>query len=489
MFDEIETATEAEVFEVLGRYTAGNVGVVEAAIELSIAPDVFRDILEQHDIAVREPSKQEIVENVAECLHEMDTGDGYQYSHSDEKQVEEGISAIIERVNVDTDQFRLSEQRLRKQIKESVWKAKSENGDTADLFWSDMDDIHRTLGTQDRTTYTIVFPLNVVFDEVERPDEYDSLGYSVQAISSDEWDDYCDRAYEAEQERAEESDVINDRNKLEEWFSDSPNQLDRQGQTYWLMEIDALDPRYASDRCVEALQYLLGRINFALTRNQLEGMQINSSVWNTRWQDLRLPFIYLVFEDSDYLKFSYSTDPTPRRSTILAGHDASRYTEYFDEILSLNGSLNEMEARLVKSMSSFQDGVTNTDRENAFLDYWRGAERLTLTTETDTTSTVVQRARTVARSSNVVSQSTVRDKRNKLVHEGDSVEITTDDTNTVKDMLEVLIRLYVDKSGEWGHEEFLFFFEHADKSDAALEHLEDDRQSDIDMVEEIRQMS
>ena len=159
------------------------------------------------------------------------------------------------------------------------------------------------------------------------------------------------------------------------------------------MEIDALDPRYASDRCVEALQYLLGRINFALTRNQLEGMQINSSVWNTRWQDLRLPFIYLVFEDSDYLKFSYSTDPTPRRSTILAGHDASRYTEYFDEILSLNGSLNEMEARLVKSMSSFQDGVTNTDRENAFLDYWRGAERLTLTTETDTTSTVVQRAR------------------------------------------------------------------------------------------------
>ncbi|WP_115864214.1 hypothetical protein [Halorussus litoreus] len=488
MFDEIGTATEAEVFEVLGRYTTGNVELIEAAIEISVAPEVFRDILEQHDIAVREPSKQEIVENVAEYLHEREDGGGYQYSHSDENQVEEGISAIIERVNVDTDQFRLSEQRLRMRIKEFVWKAKTESGDTAEVFWSDMDDIHRTLGTQDCTTYTIVFPLNIVFNKVERPDKYRSLGHSVQAISSNEWGDYCDKAYEAEQNRAEESDAINDRNKLKKWFSDSPNKLDRDAQSYWLMEIDALDPKYASDTCVEALQFLLGRINFALTRNQLEGNQINSSVWNTRWQDLRLPFIYLIFEEDDYLKFSYSTDPTPRRSTILSGHDASRYTEYFDEISSLNGNLNDMENRLVRSVSSFQDAVTNTNREDAFLDYWRSAERLTLTTETDTTSTVVQRARTVARASNVVSQSTVRDKRNKLVHEGDSVEITTDDTNTVKDMLEVLICLYVDKSGEWEHEDFLFFFEHADKSDAALEHLEDDRQSDIDMVEEIRQM-
>lgn len=351
-----------------------------------------------------------------------------------------------------------------------------------------MDDIHEYFGTQNWTTYTFVFPLNIIYDDVDCPDEYTVLGQAVQSISPDKWEDYCERAHEAEAERAEESDAIGAKNQLKHRFSDSPNPLDRDGQTYWLVEIEALDVDYARGLCINVLRFLLGRINFAMTRNKLEGMQYNSSVWSSRWQDLRLPFIILIFADDEYSHYWYSTDPSPREPLVLTGQNANLYEQYFDEIPPLNGDRNSVENRLVKSVYSFQDAVTSTDSEDAFLDYWRGAERLTLTAETDTTSTVVQRARTVAQKSNVVSQSAVRQKRNKLVHEGESVEITKDDTNTVKEMLEELIGLYVDKADDWSHEDFLFFFEHAEKSDAALDQLEADRKSDIDMIEEIREM-
>ncbi|KZN23041.1 hypothetical protein A4G99_16105 [Haladaptatus sp. R4] len=487
MFDKIKTATDSEVHEVLGHYMTKDISLIEAAIELSAAPETLREILDYHDIDVREPTKEELVQDAAECLEPSKHGDGYQYSSTDEGQLEETVSAIIERINVELDQFQLSEGGLRRQIKGAIWEAKTGDGDTADVFWSEMDDIHRYLGTQDRSTYNIVFPLNVIYDDIEHPDEYRVLGETVEALTDDVWETCSNWAYDCEKEKAEKSDVIGDRNKLEEWFKDSPNQLDRGGQTYWMVEIEALDNEYATDRCIAVLRFLLGRINFALSRNQLEGMQMNSSIWNTRWMDLRLPFVYLIFEDNKYSHFSYSRDPTPRKSVKLFGHKADRYDNYLDDIPPLSDNRDTMENRLVKAVHSFQDAVTDTEAEDAFLNYWRAAESLTLTSETDTTSTVVQRARTVARTSNVVSQSKICEKRNKLVHEGESVEITTDDTNTVKDMVEALIILYVNKSSDWSHDDFLFFFEHGDKSDAALGHLKEERLSNIDMIEEILQ--
>lgn len=488
MFDEIDTATESEVFNVLGRYVSQELSLVEAAIELSIAPDVYREVLTERDIEIREPTKENLVQNAAKCLQPEDEGDGYVVSESDRLQLEGAVTGILERVSVDSEQFRISEQGLRRRVRQRLWDAKTKEEDTSEVFWEEMDDIQRVLGTQDRTRYKIVFPLNVLFSDVERPDEYNVLGETIHAISSDEWETYCELAYEGEQEKAEESGAVNRRNNLEHRFEGSPNTLERSGQTYWVFEIEAIDSRFAVNRCIETLGFLLGRINFALTRNQLEGMQMNSSVWNTRWMDLRLPFIYLVFVDDEYSYYTYSRDPTPRDPEQLFGHKADRYRAYLNETLPLNGDLNAMERRLVKAVRSFQAAVANTDREDAFLNYWRAAERLTLTSETDTTSTVVQRARTIAKTSNVVSQAEVRDKRNKLVHEGDSVEITTDDTNTVKDMLEELIMLYVDKASEWKHDDFLFLFEHGDKSEAALKRLELQRQTDINRINKIREM-
>jgi hypothetical protein len=490
MFEEIDTVTDAEVFQTLGRYITGKISVAESAIELSVDPETVRNILNRHDIEVRERSRHEIVEEVADCFISAEDDpmmdNDYQFDYEDRLVVEGGVSDIIEQINVDTDQFRITEGRLRREIKDFLWEAKTDDGDTNDVFWSRMDDIYRYLGTQDRSKYNIVFPLNVLYSDVDRPDEYRVLNETIHALSSDEWISCCFMAYEHEQQKADESDAIGSRNDLEHRFENSPNELGRPDQTYWMMEIEALEAEYALRRCVDVLQFLLGRINFAVTSNRTEGGQMNSSVWNTRWMDLRQPFVYLVFEDNEYSYYSYSTDPTPRRPIKLSAHKARQYRNHLDDVPPLNTDRNSMEDHLVKALYSFQDAVTSTYAEDAFLNYWQGLERLTLTSKTDTTSTVIKRARTVESTATGARESEVAEKRNKLVHEGDSVEITTDDTNILKLMLDGLIREYVEKSSDWGYEEFVFFFEHGSKSDAALDQLEQQRETEIDLIDEMR---
>jgi len=148
MFDEIDTATESEVYTVLGRYVSKDISLVEAAIELSVSPDVIREVLNDQNIEVREPPKESLVEDAAEYLQPSDRGEGYSYSYQDQIPLEEAVSGIIERINVDTDQFQISEQELRQQLKSLIWEAKIDDGDTSEVFWDEIDDIHRYLGTQ-----------------------------------------------------------------------------------------------------------------------------------------------------------------------------------------------------------------------------------------------------------------------------------------------------------------------------------------------------
>lgn len=486
MFEHIDTATEEEIFQIIGRYVARDISVAEAAIELSTDPEAVRGLLNDLEVDIQEPSRGEIVKNAAKCLEPQSDGEGYIYTYSDRNQLEKSISAIIEEIGVDPDQFSITEEKLRRQIRDHIWWAKNEDGETDEVFWSEMKGIHQHLGTQKRSRFNIVFPLNIICSDINRPDTYEVLNQTIQALSIDEWEACCGEAIDREQDKADQSDIVGAKNELQNRFENSPNSLDRAGQTYWMFETNAIDSQYAVDKCVNTIEYLLGKINFAISSKQIEGGQMNSSVWNTRWMDLRQPFVYLVFENNQYTYYAYSQDPTPREPIRLSAHKSQRYRDHISDIPQLNSTLNKMQTRFVSGVRSFQDGITNTDREEAFINYWRSIERLSLTSDVDPMSTVVRRAGTVTDTVSVARQSEVQRKRNKLIHEGYGVEITTDDTNDLKVMLEDMLRFYVDKFEDWDHDDFLFYFEHGSKSDAALDHLEKQRQKEIDLINEIR---
>lgn len=65
MFEGIDTVTETEGCEILGSYFDEEISLTEAAVQLSVTPDVFRDLLEEYDIEVRERSQRDIVEEAA----------------------------------------------------------------------------------------------------------------------------------------------------------------------------------------------------------------------------------------------------------------------------------------------------------------------------------------------------------------------------------------------------------------------------------------
>ena len=213
---------------------------------------------------------------------------------------------------------------------------------------------------------------------------------------------------------------------------------------------------------------------------------MNSDVWSTRWMKIRQPFIYFVFEDSKYSHYSYSTDPTPRRSLTLSAHKASRYNAHLGDIPELDEDLNDLEQQLVSGVYSFQDAVTSTDRENAFLSYWQALETLTFTKPGDSTSTIVERASVPLGTTNFLRQSEVAEKRNKLVHTADPVEITKEDTNTLKIMLEKIIRVHVDKLDNWDKSQFIFYYKNGNKSMNALDQKEDHNVDHIKWINQIR---
>lgn len=490
MFENIDTVTETEGCEILGSYLDETISLTEAAVQLSVTPKVFRDLLEEYDIEVRERSRRDIVEEAVDCFIDDRDNDGfdseYVFSYHGNLVVQEAISEIVERINLRKDEFRVTESTLRRAVKDALWEAKIDSGNTNDVFWSQTDGIKRDLGTMDFSTFNIVFPLNLMYYDVNKPSKYEALGEEIRSFTSEDWEAICWKADQVEQKQADNSDVENDRNTLERTFETSPNDLDRPDQTYWMMEYEAVDGEYALNRCTDALEYLLGKINFALATGQLEGMQFNSEVWNTRWMDLRLPFVYFIFEDHDYSYFSYSTDPTPREPLTLSAHKADRYETHFGALPKLTGDPSDMERRLVSGISSFQDAVTSTGIEDAFLKYWQALETLTFTEPGDSTRTVVERSSVPLGTTNFLRQSEVAEKRNKLVHTADPVEVTSEDTNTLKIMLERVVRVHVDNLENWGREEFVFYYENGNKSQNALDQKEDQNLEQIKWINQIR---
>lgn len=489
MFDNIENATDSEVFESIGRYATNEISINQVAIELSSNPKKIREIITSNGIEVRERSTSNIVEEVADCFDPIDDNSDdteYSWSDSDQMTVSKGVSEILERAHINFDEFPISESYLRREIRDLIWEAKVDEDDTSDAFSSMMDDLPQYLGSQDWPEYKIVFPLNIQYRDVDRPDEYEVLNESVVALSSDEWENFSEEACNAEQRAADESDAVGAYNKIERLLSDSPNKLDRGDQTHWMFQTEGIDARYAIDECEDILTYMMGRINFALTGDRIEGGQFNSSTWNTRWMKLRDPFIYLVFKNGDYYDYFYSTDPSPRKPITLSAHKARYYESNIDEIPELNKDLNSLEEKIVSGIYSFQDAVSSSDREDIFLNHWRGIENLTLSSRNHSTGDIAERARTTAMTESGVRESEVVDKRNKLVHESERTEITTEDTNILKLMMEGLLLKYVEKRDDWNRSDFEFFFDHGNRSDDSFEQIADNRRRELELIDEIR---
>lgn len=378
------------------------------------------------------------------------------------------IEKLAEDSQLSAHEYNISEQGLRGELRSFLNDIKHED-EPGRYFEQNIGDLHQQLGTTEPTQYTIGFPLNLRLRSQRQQDTFRSLGHKIERMGRNEWlSEFKERAETAEQE----DDQGHGDDRFTDFMEQVPNDFSWANNTFWKFELDARDEQFVIDRLERVLGYLLGKINVAAYAGSQEGFSSSPSVWQSGWSDLRHPFIYIVFEEDLYSQFYYETDISPRDKFRVHSARASMFDISIDNFPGVEYPLDSLEERFVETVRRFQAAITEADREESFLEYWRGIEALTLTGDDEGMDTVIRRAEAPLEHTDHTffryRLKRARYKRNQLVHDGVDISVTRHDQNLLKRILEELIWLYCGNLDRWDADDFRFYLENVGQEPGML---------------------
>jgi len=400
---------------------------------------------------------------------------------------------IEEETSFDSQRHKLTKRTLIPAFQDAVIEVAEEtheedNPDLESLFEEKKAEVLReTLGS-DLTTYTVVFPLNLV--ESERiPDSFSMPNAELERISETEW-----------KEEYEEPARDQDETSLTAFLEESPNDLyeiDGIGGvfTYWKTEYEARDYHYALSRIPEIVRLFLGKFNFVLWRRSAGVPQParDDRPPNARWSQLKEPFFYLIFDDDEYLNY-WPYDYDLRRSSEGNRRDMDERLEKLEEFPDLSADredLSRVDEFLANAVLAHQDGITESSVHQSFFAFWRGIENLAQVERGQDKEVAVDRAlfalesmteKGVVRPELEEAIEEIYSKRNELVHQGPHTGISRHHRAAAKILLDVLIELYIYYYEDgYSAEDYRRLFEYGTKS-------AEEREETIEVIEEIREL-
>lgn len=425
----------------------------------------------------------EFVDLVVDCFDE-ESGSASISGSDNVRRFERIMPILVERIEDDLVEYNISSDHVHSELRNYLAGLK-DNSHPGNYFTENFDEFEHRIRDISSTQYTVAFPLNLHFRPGRKRDEFSALGYEIERLPRQQW-------LSQFKEAAEESEEANYQgtgdDPLTNFQDETPNEFSR-NHTYWKFEIEARDQDYAVEHLEMVLEYLLGQINFSALSGTTEGMSIGNTFWPSGWSDLRLPFIYFVFEDDDYTQFYYNTDFSLRNKFKVHSVRQSQFDRYLEEFPEIEDPFNDFEETFVNALRRFQTAISEPAREDSFLEYWRCTELLTLVDADDDMNTVIQRAAAPLTHENPklfrFRLERARNKRNKLVHEGPDVSVTKEDQNRLKSVLDSLIQIYIDKFDEWDKPDFEFYLDTVDIDVGQLEKTKENMLGQIDMIDEI----
>ncbi len=337
--------------------------------------------------------------------------------------------------------------------------------------------------------YTIAFPLNLKIHESVEREEYKSLDMTYERIEQEEWKENIVPGVTGIDLGSIE---IDDKNPslyaFKSFIVDSVNDIYSNDYTFWKASCYGRDSRYALTHVTNALQILLARLNFSINYNKKNKSFGGSGPRRSRWADLREPFIYLIFKDSEFLYHAYSGDPSLRKPERVTQWKAEQFDTVFSDLPDLSESTS-VDDDLIAGLKAFQSAITSPNSTEAFFDFWRGLEVLTQTNEDNSMSDITKRAESFISWSEpgITSRriDRLRDLRNNMVHGGIDVSATTEDRNLMKILLESLLNLYFSKRHEWTSSDFEFVLSLGNKDNSEIEDIMRRKQKQMDLLKEI----
>ncbi|MFD1570411.1 HEPN domain-containing protein [Halorubrum laminariae] len=425
----------------------------------------------------------ELVDLIVECFDEE--SDSAKISGSENvRRFEQLMPILVERIEEDLIEYNISSNHTQSELREFLDGLKPK-ADPGEYFPENFEEFKQQIRAIKSEDYTIAFPLNLNFSPGRKREELTALGYRIERVPRREWiSQFEEVAEEAEEEKHQRPSD----DPLSSFMAESPNEF-RRNYTYWKFNIEARDQNFAIDQLEIVLEYLLGKLNFAAHSGTTEGISIDNSFWPSGWSDLKLPFIYFVFEGDEYTQFYYSEDFTPRDKFSVHSIRRSQFDRYLDEFPEPEQPYNDIEETFVNAVRTFQTAISEPSREDSFLEYWRCAEQLTLADEDDDMKTVIQRAAAPLEHENPqlfqFRLQRARKKRNKLVHEGPDVSIDKEDQNRLKSVLDHLIDLYIEKFDDWDTKDFEFYLDNVGVDAGNLKQKRSELFDQIEILEEV----
>jgi len=433
------------------------------------------------------------LEEALECLEYDPLEEEYRVSSGMRTKIQQILNEYIEeKTSFDSRQHKLTKHTLIPAFQDAVIEVAEEaheedNPNLESLFEDKKAEILcETLGS-DLTTYTVVFPLNLI--ESERiPDSFSMPNAELERISETEWKEY------------EESARNQDETSLTAFLEESPNDLyeiDSMGGifTYWTTEYEARDYHYVLSRIPEIVRLFLGKFNFVLWRRSVSLPQParNDRPPNARWSQLNEPFFYLIFDDDDYLEY-WPFDYDLRRSSEGNRRNMDERLEKLEEFPNLSANredLSRLDEFLANAVLAHQSGITESSVHQSFFAFWRGIENLAQVERGQDKQVAVDRAlfalesmtdKGVVRPELEEAIEEIYSKRNELVHQGPHTGISRHHRAAAKILLDVLIELYIYYYEDgYSAEDYRRLFEYGTKS-------AEGREGSIEVIEEIREL-
>lgn len=393
------------------------------------------------------------LEEARNCLRFDPLDEEYSVDHGMGTKLQRILNNYIEdETNFDVHRHKLSKGTLIQAFQDAVIEvAEKAHGDDQpdfdDLFQEKKEDVLREILGRNFTTYTFVFPLNL-HKSSRIPDSFSMPNADFERISETEWRDEYEKPARNEDETS-----------LSAFLEESPNDVDDSSGdifTYWRTEYDARDHYYALNQIPETVRLLLGKLNFVLWKRTAGVPQpaSNGRPPNARWSDLKEPFVYLIFDNSQYQGY-WPYDYDLRRKSVRVPRDIDDRIEEFHELPTLSADhtdLSGVDEFLANAVLSYQDGITASSAHQSFFAFWRGVENLALVGGNQKNEVVVNRAlfaleamreRRTVRPELQEAIEEIHHKRNKLVHERPHSGISRNHRGAAKILLDALIELYV----------------------------------------------
>lgn len=216
------------------------------------------------------------------------------------------------------------------------------------------------------TTYTITFPIHIR-DHGRLTNRFTAAGIELINIPYQTWEtEYQQRALNADQRYLDE--VIN---RL-------PADFRFDGYSFWKVEYNANDAKYAFQNVRKALHLFLAKLTYAIHFE--DAMKPTAAgrdkLPRYRWSALREPPLYVVFDKNDYIDFFA---PSIQFTKSEATRDFAETVQYLQDLPEFSVTRDDpitVETKIVNALLSYHDGMTESTIQDSFLSFWRGIEIL-----------------------------------------------------------------------------------------------------------------